>query len=268
MREIPWRLIFLIALLIGAIFYRFPVEIQKFAIEAKDFSDKAIAKVQTLIGKGEKESLVVQERSAADKAKVVIVNLKNKRKIEGIITEEKKEDIMVDVGFGIIGISRDDIETIERPTDTEKKEIFEEWGKVEERTGGSDKTTEIRYWDRERIIVKALLNDKVKVTLILDTGAPYIVITPEIADRLLDVKKTVSKDVSMGWSDGSETKGKMILLDSVQVGSVEVKNVKAVISKVSVLDSGTDGLLGMSFLNYFHMKIDAVGKRIVLEKRG
>ena len=258
----------MIALLIGAIVYRFPVETQKLAIEAKDFSDKAIVKAKALIGKSGKESLVAQERSAADKAKVVIINLKNKRRIEGIITEGREEDIMVDVGFGIIGISRDDIETIEAPNNTEKKEIFEEWGKVEEYTRDEGMTTEIRYWDRDRIIVKAILNDKVKTALILDTGAPYIVITPEIADRLLDVKETVSKDVSMGWSDGSETQGKMILLESVKVGVVKVKNVKAVISEVSVLDSGTDGLLGMSFLNYFHMKIDGVSKKIVLEKRG
>ena len=262
-----WRLLFLIILLIAACFYRYPVKIQKLKIETMALLNEAIIKGKALISKENEKIPTSETKPAVDRTKVVVIKLKNMRRIEGIIREDTGQDVMLDVGGGIVGISKTDIEKIETPADDERKRILKELGRSEADLENGGGVTEIRYLDSNRITVEALLNDKVKATLILDTGAPYVSITPQVANQLFDVEKVVSKTVDMKWSDGGTTPGKLVLLESVKVGNAKINNVEAVISKTAVLESGTDGLLGMSFLNYFKVNIDGASKKIILGKK-
>ena len=265
MKNISFRLVLLTCVLIAAFYYRFPVQIHKFAIESKSRADKLIKQL-TFSGKASKESLAV-DRSKTANEKIVIITLKNKRQIEGIIQKETTDQLIVDIGIGTVVVSRNDIENIEEAGDREKEKILEEWGGMGKKGGDEGTITEIRYWDPERITVRVTLNDKVKATLILDTGAPYVAVTPAIGEKLAKLNDTVSKGVNMKWTNGSTTPGKLILLESVQIGNAKVKNVEGVISQIPILDPGTDGLLGMSFLRHFHLKIDAATRRVILERR-
>ena len=258
------RFLLLALVLIAAFIYRFPVEIQKFARDAKSYVTQAVRAVESLLS-GEEKSSIQESQPAEKEPEIVIIRLKNKRKIEGTIIEEREKEIIVDIGFGTVGVSRADIEKIASPTGAEKEKILRERGIQGEKTGG--RVTEIRYRDPQRIIVNVLLNGKVRTNLILDTGAPYVVLTPKIAQKIFGGKEPVSKKLEMQWTDGTSTPGKLVLLESVKAGSVEVKNVKAVISDSPVIDAWTDGLLGMSFLNYFHIKIDSKSNKVTLEKR-
>ena len=127
--------------------------------------------------------------------------------------------------------------------------------------------TEIRYRDKDRPNVKVLFNDSVEARLILDTGAPYTVITPKAAKKIFGEKKLISKGIKMGWTDGSTSPGQMILVDSVKIGNTGVKNVKVVVSEISIIGQEAEGLLGMSFLKYFDINIDAARKKITLKRK-
>jgi len=71
----------------------------------------------------------------------------------------------------------------------------------------------------------------------------------------------------MQTADGRIIDAKFIILDSVSVEGLEVKNVEAVVLlEESTMNVG-DGLLGMSFLNRFNFQIDTVNKKLILEKR-
>ena len=63
----------------------------------------------------------------------------------------------------------------------------------------------------------------------------------------------------------SMIKAKPILLESVKVGDAEVKNVQAAILEKEAI-GGVDGLLGMSFLSNFVIKVDSADNRLILER--
>jgi len=109
-------------------------------------------------------------------------------------------------------------------------------------------------WETE-----VLLNGKVKRTLIVDTGASFILIDGQTAKEL-DV--TVGEDTPIipmstasGWGFVP-----LVTLKSVRVGEAEVQNVEAVIL---TMPSG-GGLLGNTFLNKFGVNIDSTNERMTL----
>ena len=130
----------------------------------------------------------------------------------------------------------------------------------------SDFTKHIVDYNRRgsSIIVEALLNDLVKANLILDTGASLVVISPEIMDKLgLDIKKGVP--ILTTLADGRKVKAKLVILESIKVKGVEVKNVQAAVLENQETTT-EDGLLGMSFLENFMLKIDAKDNKLILEE--
>ena len=115
------------------------------------------------------------------------------------------------------------------------------------------------------ISVNVLLNDIVEANLIVDTGASFVVISEETADRL--GANIEEKDISLSviLADGSKVKATPIILQSIKVEDIEVKNVKAAVLKNQ--EPGIkDGLLGMSFLENFMVSIDTKNKRLILEE--
>ena len=114
-------------------------------------------------------------------------------------------------------------------------------------------------------VIDAVLNGKVHATLLVDTGASIVVISDGIA-RQLDIKEEDKQaKIRLVLADGSTTTAIPIVLDSVQVGSSKIKDVRAAISETSP-GTGIDGVLGMSFLSHFHVKLDAKENCLVLEK--
>ncbi|MEQ1917650.1 MAG: retroviral-like aspartic protease family protein, partial [Elusimicrobiota bacterium] len=64
-------------------------------------------------------------------------------------------------------------------------------------------------------------------------------------------------------ADGRAVEADVLRLDSMSVGKSEVKNVLVAGSPASA--QGFDGLLGMTFLGQFIVRVDAAHGRLILE---
>jgi len=116
------------------------------------------------------------------------------------------------------------------------------------------------------IMVDAVLNRLLKANLIVDTGASVMVISKEIADKLgLNFTTKESATILVSLADGSKVKAYPTILESVKVGDVEVKNVRTAVLQNSQATE-EDGLLGMSFLEKFVIRIDAKSNKLILEE--
>ena len=115
------------------------------------------------------------------------------------------------------------------------------------------------------IVVTAELNNLIKARLILDTGASLVVISKDVADKLgIDIKD-VPYSLKVVLADGRRVKAKAITLKSVKVGSAEVKNVDAAVLE-NAQPTDEDGLLGMSFLKNFTVKLDTTHNILIFEQ--
>jgi clan AA aspartic protease (TIGR02281 family) len=113
------------------------------------------------------------------------------------------------------------------------------------------------------IVVEVLLNGIVKTNLMVDTGASIVVISKDIAEKLgIDTERKTAS-ILLTLADGRKVPANPIILNSIKVGEVEVKNVEAAVLKETQEEQG---LLGMSFLDNFIVKIDAKNNRLVFEE--
>ncbi len=115
------------------------------------------------------------------------------------------------------------------------------------------------------IVVKTLLNELVPANLILDTGASVVVISKNIANKLNLSPDDKNTQAYVTLADGRQVKANMAFLESIQVGKLEAKNIRTAVLEHEEAASG-DGLLGMSFLKNFMLKIDPSGKQLILEE--
>lgn len=142
------------------------------------------------------------------------------------------------------------------------KWIQEEIAKLE----GEFERKEINFSKQKGgIVVGAVLNDKVMASLVVDTGASLVVISKRIAEQLGANKSEESGKIELVLADGRKITATPVVLSTVDVGGSKVKDVMAAVIEEPP-DPGVDGLLGMSFLSNFFVKIDANGNSLVLEK--
>jgi aspartyl protease family protein len=93
------------------------------------------------------------------------------------------------------------------------------------------------YWAR------ALVNRKASVDFMVDTGASTVAITQEDAQKMGFRPRGLTYDIRINTA-GGETYGAAVVIDSIKIGTLEVKNVRGVVMQ----DVLTQSLLGMSFL--------------------
>ena len=110
-------------------------------------------------------------------------------------------------------------------------------------------------------IVDATLNGKVKVKLMLDTGASLMSLSPEVC-RKLGIKETPNLPAIQMQTANGILLNKLIALDKVKIGDAEVDLVEASIGKKML---GIGGLLGMSFLSNFRMEINHTESELILK---
>jgi len=231
------------------------------------------------------------------------VYFKNGGSIEGIIKSEDAKNVEMDIGFGTITCAKQEIAKIERSTPDEKNALSEKWeGKKAELKKSEAEFTrerqrrfaEYEKWtDEERrqreakesgaqgtidlardpesrsILVDVCLNDNVKATLVLDTGANIVVLTRQKGEELgLALSDNVHNIATLQLAGDRKVPAKMVMLKSVRIKDIEVRDV---LSGVLLDDAGVgfrDGLLGMTFLSKFNLKIDLKNMKMVLEKAG
>ena len=230
------------------------------------------------------------------------IYFKNGGTIEGIIKSEDDNSVEMGIGFGTITCAKQEIARIERSTPDEKNALNEKWEKKKEelkvsesqfererqkrfaeydkwtreeeeiraKEASGEKTVDLRRdSDTRSILVDACLNDNVNVTLVLDTGASIVVLTKRVGENLgIDLSDTKNNIATLQLAGDRKVPAKMVMLKSVRIKDIEVKDVLA---GVLLEDGGMgfrDGLLGMTFLSKFNLKIDLNNMKMALEKAG
>ena len=113
------------------------------------------------------------------------------------------------------------------------------------------------------LIVKALLNGRVSARLMVDTGATTTVLYRDVSDALKLGPRDMLRTVTITLGDGSRVQAQEVRLRSVTVGKSAAKDTTAVILPSD--SAGMDGLLGMSFLSHFLVRVDSGNGKLILE---
>ncbi len=109
--------------------------------------------------------------------------------------------------------------------------------------------------------VNVRLNDRVTAPFIIDTGASDVSV-PEWVAKELGLDLEGARTHFYRTANGTIQK-QVVILESVDLGGARVSNVPASISKTMSI-----GLLGLSYFNHFHYRIDPVAGVITLEDNG
>lgn len=118
------------------------------------------------------------------------------------------------------------------------------------------------------LLVNAVLNGDVDVSLTLDTGSPLLCLTANIGRRLgfdLDNMKNVGEIMLLN----GKHKVAYVHLKSVNLGGAEQENVSAAVfleDDKGVANAFNDGLLGLSFLSKFNFTLDGDKGKLILKK--
>lgn len=122
---------------------------------------------------------------------------------------------------------------------------------------------DVTFIGGNHIIVPVSINDKRPVPLLMDTGASSVTLSRSIARRL-GINWSSGKEIEVTLANGEKTKGNSVTLRSVSVEGFRADNVRATILEKPPAP-GIEGLLGMSYLDRFMLRIDAVNKKLVLK---
>ncbi len=115
------------------------------------------------------------------------------------------------------------------------------------------------------VIVKAMLNGKAPVKLILDTGASFTMISSGVAKQL-DIDTEQSARTMPFQTANGMIQAALINLETISVAGLELKNLTAAVHD-GLFDSEVAGLLGLNFLTHFRLDIDSEQGVVHLEKK-
>jgi len=106
------------------------------------------------------------------------------------------------------------------------------------------------------IVPNVVINNRLGVNFILDTGATYTSISRKTA---MDLNRMISLKTANGVIQVPK-----VTLGSININGLEAKNVEVTIHDLPAANNVT-GLLGLSFLEQFMVTIDKRNHRIILE---
>jgi predicted aspartyl protease len=115
--------------------------------------------------------------------------------------------------------------------------------------------------------VPAVINGRLQIEFLLDSGADYVSIPENVVSILKSTGTLTEKDFSGSrmfvLADGSKVPGRTFFLHSLKVGSRVAENVPAVVARV-----GAPLLLGQSFLKKFDAWSIDNGRRVLMLEGG
>ncbi len=118
--------------------------------------------------------------------------------------------------------------------------------------------------DAQRVIVSVTFNGSVTVPMLLDTGAPGVMISPKVAKRLGLFGGEEGMVVTAAGGIGGKVPAVRTFIETVQVGGAQDIFIPATITE-SISDS-FEGLIGMVFMSKYSFKIDSVKNVVVFEE--
>ena len=115
-----------------------------------------------------------------------------------------------------------------------------------------------------RIIIPVRFNNSVTANMALDTGAPGLVISTQLAEKLGLFEKDAGLLLTQAGGIGGSTPAMRTVIDTIQVGDAKDTFIPATIT--AKLTAAFEGLVGMDFMSNFSVTIDTQGKKLVLEE--
>jgi clan AA aspartic protease (TIGR02281 family) len=125
-------------------------------------------------------------------------------------------------------------------------------GAVARRNDEDEGTIRLERW-AGGWIVEAVVNDSKRGRFLVDTGASITAISPELADSLGIVPGRPPVVVKLQTMSG-ETKAPVVGIAALRLGSIEARDVPAVIHE---MPEGLDGILGNTFLGRYSVTLNA-----------
>ncbi len=111
------------------------------------------------------------------------------------------------------------------------------------------------------IRVSALLNGSVRAPYLVDTGASINTIPASVIDRLGIRINDETPTTFVSGIGGKTMKVAVVTLRSVQIGTAVLEDVE-----MAVLDTMSEGLLGMPYFNHFRVSLDPMAGKLTLEE--
>ena len=103
------------------------------------------------------------------------------------------------------------------------------------------------------IVVQVWLADKEPAFMLVDTGATICTISPELVSAL-GWQDVLGKEAELTLAGGIKIKGPTLPIPALSVYGQNARNVSAVVLEPT--QAGVDGILGHSFLDRFHYRIE------------
>jgi predicted aspartyl protease len=119
------------------------------------------------------------------------------------------------------------------------------------------------------MVVEATLNRTVRANFLVDTGADLTII-PLAAARELGINLHAKLPTVRLQTVADAIYVPLVVLDSVEVGGMEVKDITVAVHDLPIFDPylpGPSGLLGRNFLGNFRVQIDLNDGFLRLEKK-
>lgn len=118
--------------------------------------------------------------------------------------------------------------------------------------------------DVQRVIVSVTFNDSVTVPMVIDTGAPGLVISGQLAKKLGIFGRDDGMVLTVTGGIGGQTPAIRTFIDKVQVGGAKDSVIPATV--VSTMSPAWEGLIGMDFMSKYSFRIDPVKQVVVFEE--
>jgi clan AA aspartic protease (TIGR02281 family) len=154
------------------------------------------------------------------------------------------------------------------PTDAIPSELYDHVEKISARIAGlraEEGKIVIRFDPGLRHIpFMATINDRIEQDFVIDTGASMVTIPSNTADAA-GIHVNENSPVRMVSTAGGPAEAREIILDVINLKGTSVKNIKAWV--LDIPGRPETGLLGLNFLNRFHMEINSDEGTLMLTPR-
>jgi len=115
-----------------------------------------------------------------------------------------------------------------------------------------------------RIIIPVKFNNAVTVPMLLDTGAPGMLISPRLAAKLGLFDKDNARIITTAGGVGGSTLAFFTIIDTVQIGPGRDYFMPTKVSKM--MSDQYEGLVGMDFMAKYTVKVDTKRHVVVFEE--
>jgi hypothetical protein len=106
--------------------------------------------------------------------------------------------------------------------------------------------------DSGHVLVTSMVKGE-RLIFLYDTGASTVTLSPPLVD-VLDWTEHLGEESSFTLADGTQSKGRRLMIPSLTIAGQQRESVEAYVTKRAP-GIGIDGLLGQSFIKHYHVTL-------------